>query len=150
MDITVNLFKPNMNMFDAIICDPPYGYRAGARESGHKPSGLEKKLLREAKRAAKAEAQNNEETVEEENVDEEDEQHVPSFVNLNLLIFCLTLARRKSHTVQRLTKWLKDCLSLQTRFLKLEADWSISIHLAKKISKFYLEIFPQNFQNFSI
>ena len=34
MDVTTHCFKDNLNFFDAIICDPPYGYRAGARETG--------------------------------------------------------------------------------------------------------------------
>ena len=33
MDSTVGLLKSE-NLFDAIICDPPYGWRASARESG--------------------------------------------------------------------------------------------------------------------
>lgn len=38
----MNLFKKGQNIFDQIICDPPYGIRAGARESGAKEGALHK------------------------------------------------------------------------------------------------------------
>lgn len=47
MDTTVDLFKDQLNFFDAIICDPPYGYRAAVRESGLKNRGKERKRIRE-------------------------------------------------------------------------------------------------------
>lgn len=48
MDCTNGLFK-DLNMFDAIVCDPPYGIRASARESGLKEKKLKKMELMEEK-----------------------------------------------------------------------------------------------------
>jgi tRNA (guanine10-N2)-methyltransferase len=41
-DMSVNMFRRNGKGFvDAILCDPPYGVRAGARKSGRAEGGKE-------------------------------------------------------------------------------------------------------------
>jgi len=50
MDCTNDMFKSDC-FFDAIICDPPYGIRAGAKECGLREARIKRKEEREVVQA---------------------------------------------------------------------------------------------------
>ena len=67
-DINHPSFKKKNNTFDAIVCDPPYGYRACSKKTGLSDYKKEKREQR-LKQKMKKEKDNNEESDEEEDFD---------------------------------------------------------------------------------
>lgn len=60
MDCTNDMFKCQ-NYFDAIVCDPPYGIRAGAKECGLRDARVKRKEAREGQREEKLKNKTEEE-----------------------------------------------------------------------------------------
>ena len=66
-DINKSGLKKGNNLFDAIICDPPYGWRAMVRKTGLSVNKKEKREKRlELKRNKKKNNNNNEEEIDDE------------------------------------------------------------------------------------
>ena len=74
-DINKSGFKKNNNLFDAIICDPPYGWRAMVRKTGLSENKKEK---REKRLELKRNKKNNN---KDENDEDEKEKNIENIKN---------------------------------------------------------------------
>lgn len=83
MDCTNDLIK-SQGFFDVIVCDPPYGIRAGARESGLREARVKRKEFKAKQISESKEEGMEDEKIEESEEDEDEKKKGISFV-LSLL-----------------------------------------------------------------
>ena len=70
-DINKSGFRKKNFLFDAIVCDPPYGWRAGVRKTGLSSTKKEK-------REKRLEKKRNKKNKNKDNNNEEDEKEIPN------------------------------------------------------------------------
>ena len=70
-DINKPAFRKKNLLFDAIVCDPPYGWRAGVRKTGLSDTKKEKREKRLEQKRKNKKSNNNEDIKDDEDIKEE-------------------------------------------------------------------------------
>ena len=70
-DINKPAFRKKNLLFDAIVCDPPYGWRAGVRKTGLSDTKKEKREKRLEQKRKNKKSNNNEDIKDDEDIKDE-------------------------------------------------------------------------------
>ena len=73
-DINKPAFRKKNLLFDAIVCDPPYGWRAGVRKTGLSDTKKEKREKRLEQKRKNKKSNNNEDIKDDEDIKEEKDE----------------------------------------------------------------------------
>ena len=107
-DINHYSFRKNNFLFDSIICDPPYGWRACSKKTGLSNFKKEKRVKRLDKR--KKEKEDNEINNNEKNSDEENDNYDYVYYGKEKRLFLPTSHCEVDTIFDSLIKFSKDCL----------------------------------------